>query len=322
MKRFPLLRTAVAVLALGVLACWSAAQPPVDADWDCNAVLVQAHVHSDANLGAAQGASLRDGKLYVYGDVYSASPRVGVIREYTLDLKPTGRVVWLRKDGKPLLLHPTGLTFDEKFGTFLGDTIIEKAVIYRLDWERMWKDGHLDNAVLAVINDDAAVRGCRPEFVTLHGKRYLATADYGAVRPELRLLDVAAMLKAGRTSAPGVVVHRVLIGPFNQNLHWDEQRGEVTCVQNVVAGLGWRLDVLRLDKAVADGRAWGPGVRVRQVTLPPHSELEGYKPLSDGRALYVTSDRKDNLVVGTVQAIPARQSPRGHRGVTLDGAQK
>ena len=38
---------------------------------------------------------MRDGKVYAYGDVFSAKPRVGVIREYDLDMKPTGRVVGL-----------------------------------------------------------------------------------------------------------------------------------------------------------------------------------------------------------------------------------
>jgi hypothetical protein len=288
-----------------------AGQPPPDEAWTADADLVNPTRLSLTDLGAIQGVSFRDGKVYVYGDVFGAKPRVGVIREYTSDYKPTGKVVWLRKDDKPLLLHPTGLTFHPKFGTFLGDTVNKKAVIYRLDWEQMWTDGHLTRAVLATVPDDAAVNGCRPEFVSLGGKDYLATADYGDVRPEVRLLDVEQMLAAGRTSAPGVVVHRVLCGPFNQNLHWDAERGELTCVQNVIAGRGWRLDVLNLEKAVADGRAWGPGVRVRMMTFMPHDELEGYRPLGGGRGLFVTSSGKDNLIVGEMKSVPPRESPPG-----------
>ena len=93
-----------------------------------------------------------------------------------------------------------------------------------------------DRAVLDVIDDDAAVNGCRPEFVRLGDRDYLATADYGDVRPEVRLYDPQKLVKARRSSAPGVVVHRVLCGPFNQNLHWDARRGQLTCVQNVIAG--------------------------------------------------------------------------------------
>src|SRR5262249_26874851 len=156
-----------------------------------------------------------------------------------------------RRDGRPLLVHPTGLTRHDRYGTFLGDTVQQKGVIYRLDWERMWQDGNLDRAVLAEVEDDAAVNGCRPEVVRLRGKAYLATADYGAVRPEVRLYDPEKLLAAKRSSAPGVVAHRFLCGPFNQNLHWDAERGQLTCIQNVIAGRGWRLDVLDLEKAVA-----------------------------------------------------------------------
>jgi hypothetical protein len=37
-----------------------------------------------------------------------------IFREYDLELKPTGPVVWLRKGSKPLILHPTGLTWDQR----------------------------------------------------------------------------------------------------------------------------------------------------------------------------------------------------------------
>ena len=284
------------------------AQPPPDSNWEANAVLEKSTTRTLEGLGAMQGVSFRDGKTYLYGDVWNARPRVGVIREYTADYQPTGRVVWLRCGGKPLLLHPTGLTWHERWGTFLGDTVNKKAVIYRLDWKRAWEDGNLDHAVLDIIEDDAAVNGCRPEFVTLEGKPYLATADYGDVRPEVRLYNPGKMLANKRTSAPGVVAHRVLAGPFNQNLHWDASKGQLTCVQNVIAGRGWRLDVLDLAKAVADGRASGPRVRVRMLTFLPHDELEGYRPLEGDRGLFVTSSPKNNVVVGVVNIVAPRES--------------
>ena len=154
-------------------------------------------------------------------------------------------------------------------------------MIYRLDWEKAWNDGDLDEAILNVIEDDAAINGCRPEFVTLSGRTLLATADYGDIRPEIRLYDPDVLLAAGRSRPPGVVAHRVLCGPFNQNLHWDAESGHLICVQNVIAGRGWRLDELDLARAVADGRADGPGVRVRRLTFAPHDELEGYWRLTD-----------------------------------------
>jgi hypothetical protein len=308
------LRARPAALLLAGLLAWLAvlglpAQPPPDGSWKANAILDSPTTLTVEGLGAMQGVSFRDGKVYLYGDVWDARPRVGVIREFTADYKPTGRAVWLRRAGKPLLLHPTGLTWHDRWGTFLGDTVNKKAVIYRLDWKLAWEDGHLNRAVLDVIEDDAAVNGCRPELVELKGKVYLATADYGDVRPEVRLYDPEKMLAHKRTSAPGVVSHRVLAGPFNQNLHWDAGKGQLVCVQNVIAGRGWRLDVLDLAKAVADGRADGPGVRVRLLTFVPHDELEGYRPLTGNRGLFVTSSRKNNVAFGEVKVIPPRESP-------------
>src|SRR5262249_36039395 len=210
-------------------------QPPPDGTWTADAEVADAQAFTDAALGAAQGIAVRDGKVYAYGDVYSASPRMGVIREYDRNRAPTGRQVKLGRGGKPLIIHPTGLTWDPRFGTFLGDTVLKKAVIYRLDWDRAWADGTLDHAVLDTIDDDAAINGCRPTFVQVGGRTLLATADYGDVRPELRLYDPDALLKAGRTSAPGVVVQRVLCGPFNQNLFSDPETRRLTCVPNVIA---------------------------------------------------------------------------------------
>ena len=183
-------------------------------------------------------------------------------------------------------------------------------MIYRLNWERAWKDGDLDEAILDVVEDDAAINGCRPEFVSFGGRPLLATADYGDVRPEIRLYDPAALLAAGRSSAPGVVAQRVLCGPFNQNLHWDAESGQqLICVQNVVAGRGWRLDVLDLSRAVADGRVEGPAVRLRRMTFPAHDELEGYWPLAGQRGLFAVAHRQDNLFVIAFRETDPRPSP-------------
>ena len=287
--------------------------PPPDGTWTADAEVAEARTFTDTALGAAQGIAVRDGKVYGYGDVYGTSPRMGVIREYDRNLEPTGREVKLGSGGKPLIIHPTGLTWHPRLGTFLGDTVLKKAVIYHLDWDRAWADGTLDRAVLDTIDDDAAINGCRPTFVEVGGRILLATADYGDLRPELRLYDPEAMLKAGRTSAPGVLVHRVLCGPFNQNLYWDPASRRLTCVQNVIEGRGWRLDVLDLDRALADGRAAGSGVRVQTLTFDPHNELEGYWPLDARRSLIVTSSRNDNITLGVVRPTAPHISPPAAR---------
>jgi hypothetical protein len=287
--------------------------PPPDGPWTADAAVEPARKLTDSKLGACQGIALRDGRVYAYGDVHSANPRTGVIREYNPDFTPTGREVWLRKDGRPLIIHPTGLTWNERWGTFLGDTFLKKATIYRLDWERAWQDGNLDHAVRDVIDDDAAINGCRPTLVKLGARTLLATADYGDIHPEIRLYDPDALLAAHRSSAPGVVVHHVLCGPFNQNLYWNAETGRLVCVQNVIEGRGWRLDEIDLARAVADGRVTGSGARASVLTFAPHDELEGYWPLDRDQSVFVTSSRDGNLIVGRIQRTPPRTSVPGTR---------
>jgi hypothetical protein len=293
-------RWAIVLLVCSVCLQAAIAQAPPDATWTANADLENPHTLTMDGLGDMQGVSFHDGKVYLYGDVWDAKPRVGVIREYNVDYTPTGRVIWLRRNDQPLLRHPTGLTWSTQWGTFLGDTVEHKGIIYHFDWKRALAEGNLDHAVLDIINDDAAVNGCRPEFVTLQGKELLATADYGDVRPEVRLYDPENMLKFKRTSAPGVTAYRFLCGPFEQNLHWDAEHAQLTCVQNVIAGRGWQLEIVDLAKAVADGRADGPQVQIRKLTFLPHDELEGYRPLPDGLGLFVMSSPTENLTVGKI----------------------
>ncbi len=295
-------------------AAWqlAIAQRPVDADWTANATIESLQVASDGQLGAAQGVSYRQGRLYFYGDVYQAKPRVGIVREYTLDLKPTGRDIRLARNGKPLILHPTGLSWDAEFGCFLGDTVNRVATIYKLDWDRALKDGNLDASVLAEIHDDAAVNGCRPEYVTVKGRRLLATADYGDVRPAVRLYDPRRLVEAQRSGAAGVCVATIPCGPFNQNLFWDASRGELTCVQNVVAGLGWKLDVFCLEKVIAGATL--EKARVRTLIFKPHSELEGWLRQPDGREVFVTSSPKNNIFVGQSKPAAAFATPAGTFG--------
>jgi hypothetical protein len=107
------------------------------------------------------------------------------------------------------------------------------------------------------------------------------------------------------------VVHRVLCGPFNQNLHWDAEAGHLICVQNVIAGRGWRLDELDLARSVAEGRAEGPEVRVRRLTFGAHDELEGYWPLADRRGLFAVARRRDNVSVGEFRPVEPRSSLPG-----------
>jgi hypothetical protein len=272
-----------------------------DGVWKANTALRHAQRLSVSGLGAAQGISTRDGFLYLYGDTGRSG---GIIREYGEDFRPTGRLVRLTYHGRPLLYHPTGLTFDARWGTFIGDTVHQTSRFFRIDWYRAWREGSLDHAVRQVIMDDAAHNGGRPLFIHHFGVTYLASADYGDGPAALRLYDIARLLARGYSSSPGVVVGRWDIGGYNQNLVWNECLHEITAVQNIVGGLGWRLRTISLERRRL----------IRDRVFLPHSELEGFLPLEDGRGVFVTSGGNGNVTVGYPQPmIPAASLPGDRR---------
>jgi len=247
--------------------------------------------HTAQRVGAGQGVFVRDDFLYLYGDA-----ETGIIREYDLAaaragrLEPTGRDILLTRDGEDLASHPTGLTWHPEYGTLLGDTVNRQGAIYHLDWDRALADGDLDDAVLHVIRDDAAVNGTRPEFVRVDGRWLVATSDYGDMDNAVRLYDPVRLLEVDRTSEEGVLVAEYPCGPFVQTLHWIDDLGTLVLVQNQVAGLRYRFTFARLD---------GPGRDLRScpvLDLPGlEDELEGFALLGGGRAVMFSAWPEDNV---------------------------
>lgn len=242
-------------------------------------------------MGAIQGVSEWNGKIYVFGDADT-----GVIGEYTLDrdgpaLVPTGRAIRLTRDGLDALPHPTGLAFPPRdrpdLPVFLGDTVRRVGIIHAIDFERALRTGTLDGAILNSAVDDLAVNGCRPEYVRVevdgpHGaaaRWLIATADYGDTDNAVRLYDPALLARTTRTSHPGVLVRSMPSGPFVQSLRWEDERSELVLVQNREPGLLYRLTFMRLD-----------GSSPIVVDLDePRDELEGYLDLGDGLVLMVSA---------------------------------
>lgn len=250
------------------------------------------HAVTAEGLGAAQGAAVHAGALLIYGDA-----ETGVVREYSADagneeLRPTGRVLRLTRDGVDLLPHPTGLTFHADYGVFVGDTVARKGTIYHVDWDRAMADGTLDHAVLNTTRDDVAVNGCRPEFVRFGGRWLVATSDYGPRGNQVRLYDPQRLAEAQTTSEPGVLVRAWSCGPWVQSLCWLDEPGVLLLVQNQVEGLRYRVSAVRLPEDPAAG-----AVEVlRVVDLPePADELEGLAMLGPGRAVLVNSSREKNV---------------------------
>ncbi|MFQ5724438.1 MAG: hypothetical protein ACE5G6_08085, partial [Terriglobia bacterium] len=252
-------------------------------------------------VGRAQGATVHEGKLYVYGDAAS-----GVIVEFTLDLQPTGRRIFLTRGGHDLISHPTGLTFHPQYGTYIGDSLWgwfgRGADIYQIDWERALVEGNLDHAVRAKIKDDRARSGTRPEFVRLGERWLLATADYRE-DSEVRLYDPVKLRNGGKTSEEGVLVGSFQLKGRTQSLVWEDETGWLYCVQNPGRGRGWRIVVLDLEKAQEAGRSDAPGVLIEQIEFDFDSELEGLAFLGSDRALFLTSDRRNNARLARLEPL-------------------
>lgn len=293
------------------------APPPPDEDWRANGGIRAAEIVTDSGVGDAQGGVTHHGKIYIYGDLTEATPRRGIIREYDLDLKPTGRDIHLMKDGAVVSIHPTGLTFHPRWGTLLSDTWQRKGTLFQIDWEKALQDGNLNRAILRTIQDDAAGNGARGIFATVGGKTFVVTGDYGDQNPKLRFYDPEKLSRAKHTSEPGVLVHSLAIGPYTQNLHWDEKSKEITLIQNVIAGLGWKLDHLDIERAFLAKSADEPGVRKGGNSYLPHDELEGWLRLPSGRELFITSSQVNNLTFGYSEPMAERLSPKGEMRVHL-----
>lgn len=249
------------------------------------------------HLGACQGASEHDGFIYLYGD---ANP--GVIRQYTVvdgdvpHLDFTGLEISLTRNGVNLINHPTGLTWNPEFGTYLGNTVTatKKGTIYHLDWPKMLIEKNLDHAVLNTVDDDLAIQGCRPEFVRREERWYLATADYGSVKNAVRIYDPAKLAVVSKTSDPGVLIEQHPCGAFVQQLHWVDSKQTLLIIENQIVGRRWRLVPADLWHT--------PDLR----DIKPYDdllgldELEGFSMIDPDHCVLVTSSRANNCTMARI----------------------
>jgi len=249
------------------------------------------------SLGACQGISYQNGRIFLYGD-----REVGVIREYRLQqdsLIPVAKEIRLTLNDTDVINHPTGIAVHKNDPVFIGNSIrlnkegtLWRAVIYCVNWQGLQNTHTLDGNLLNTIEDDACIQGTRPEYVEYQHKWFVATADYGGKANEVRLYDPSALAKTDKTSGPGVVYKKFSCSPWVQNLHWIAEKGQLLLIQNKTEGRGWRFTYLDLEKSIADGKE--AVVRVEDIDRP--DELEGFSflgTLSNGIA--VSSSRRNNV---------------------------
>jgi hypothetical protein len=138
------------------------------------------------------------------------------------------------------------------------------------------------------------VQGTRPEYVRYGGKWYVATADYGPVRNEVRLYDPERLARAKKTSEPGVLVKKFGCTPWVQNLHWIPEKNILVLIQNQIEGRRWRFTFLDLKKSVEMGQQQV----IRTVDIDRADELEGFTLLDNpATGIAVSSSRRDNVAV-------------------------
>ncbi|WP_373513746.1 hypothetical protein [Persicitalea sp.] len=249
------------------------------------------------SLGACQGVSFINDKVYLYGD-----REVGMVREYVVDgdsLLYSGNEYRFTVNGQDVINHPTGIAYQPGQPVFLGNSIrlnpegtLWKAVIYQVNWAGLKKQGTLDGNLLKTIEDDACIQGTRPEYVQYQNKWYVATADYGDKRNEVRLYDPEKLKTAEKTSEPGVLYKKFTCGPWVQNIHWMPEKGILVLIQNQIEGRKWRFTFLDLEKSLSTGKAH---VLTTQ-DIEKADELEGFTTLGKGgKGIAVTSSRRSNV---------------------------
>jgi len=253
--------------------------------------------YSIDSLGACQGVSYQDGKVFLYGD-----REIGVIREYKTEgdsLAYVGKEMKLTLNDTDVINHPTGIAYNGKDPVFIGNSIRLNpegtrwsAVIYCIDWKGLQNTGRLDGNLLNTIEDDACIQGTRPEYVRYKKKSYVATADYGGINNEVRLYDPAALAKARRTSEKGVVYKKFTCSPWVQNLKWIEEKGLLLLIQNQIEGRRWRFTYVDLERSIASGKE----EVIKVIDLDRTDELEGFTFLGpNDKGIAVSSSRKNNV---------------------------
>lgn len=249
------------------------------------------------SLGACQGVSYQNGRVFLYGD-----REIGIIREYKINsdsLLYINKECKLTENGKDVINHPTGIAYNGQTSTFIGNSIrlspegtLWKAVIYSVNWEGLLNTGTLDGNIVNTIEDDACIQGTRPEYIQYNNKWYVATSDYGPERNEVRLYDPQLLQKAKKTSDKGVLVKKFTCTPWVQNLYWMAEKNILVLIQNQIEGRRWRFTYLDLKKSIESGSQQV----IKVVDIDRADELEGFVFLNTAsNGIAVSSSGKNNV---------------------------
>ena len=249
------------------------------------------------SLGACQGISLINGFYYAYGD-----RECGVIRRYRMgkdSLEYIPKEIKLTLHDSDVINHPTGIAHKKGLPTFIGNSIrlnkegtLWRAVIYNVNWDGLLTTGKLDSNLINVIEDDACIQGTRPEYVKYGNKWFVASADYGNKKNEVRLYDPIKLATATKTSEPGVLVAKFSCSPWVQNIHFIKEKNILVLIQNQIEGRRWRFTFLDFRASVKSGQE----KILKVIDIDRDDELEGFTlKTNKNKAIAVSSSRKYNV---------------------------
>lgn len=249
------------------------------------------------SLGACQGISIQKNQYYLYGD-----REFGIIRKYSRlgdSLKYENQQCQFTVNGKNIINHPTGIAYNGGPIVYIGNSVrlnkegtLWKALIYQIDWKKLWKTGALDSSLISTIEDDACIQGTRPEIVQFKGKDYVATADYGNHGNEVRLYDPEKLKTCKKTSEPGVLFKKFTTTHWVQNLFWIKKKGILVIIQNQIEGRKWRFTYVNLTKSLEEGKQ----SVIKEIDIEnKNDELEGFAMMNREEGIAVSSSRKKNV---------------------------
>jgi hypothetical protein len=250
------------------------------------------------SLGACQGISYQNGRIFLYGD-----REVGMVREFKMmkdSLVYLHKEYKLTRNGQDVINHPTGLAYNGVGPTFMGNSTKLnpegtkwKTEIFCINWEGLLKTGTLDGNIINTIDDDACIQGARPEYVQYKNKWYVATADYGNNGNEVRLYDPEKLKNCKKSSEPGVLFKKFTCTPWVQNLKWVPSKGILVLIQNKIEGRQWQFTYIDLEKSIESGKQ----VVISQIDhIGRADELEGFSFIgNDKKGIAVTSSRAANV---------------------------
>ncbi|GHU59453.1 hypothetical protein FACS189411_16290 [Bacteroidia bacterium] len=249
------------------------------------------------SLGACQGVSKINGRVYLYGD-----RETGIIREYEYKdnaLVYTSKECRFTVGENNIINHPTGIAYCGG-EAFIGNSIrdVENpqkwiATIYHINWDKLLETQTLDKSLIHTITDDLAIQGTRPEYIEYNGERFVATSDYGNNGNEVRLYRYDLLQKVSKTSESDVLYDKFPCTPWVQNLHWIADQNILILVQNREEGRKWRLTLLDLEKSLETHKE----SIIQIIDFENRDELEGFCLLSNSKGMAVSSSRRNNVLI-------------------------